>query len=170
MTQTTEFVKSNLDDFRWTISSSSSSYNEFNTDVKEEGGSHKFAFICDSAAKDGYKVILSGQGPDEIYSDYGFQGKKIYEHSNFGGLFPENLSEIFPWNSFFGSSMESYIAKEEYVGGAYGIEVRYPFLDKNVVQEFLWLDHTLKNADYKSPIKFYFDTVNYPYAVEKRGF
>jgi asparagine synthetase B (glutamine-hydrolysing) len=170
MTQTTEFVKSNLDDFRWTISSSSSSYNEFNTDVKEEGGSHKFAFICDSAAKDGYKVILSGQGPDEIYSDYGFQGRKIYEHSNFGGLFPENLSEIFPWNSFFGSSMESYIAKEEYVGGAYGIEVRYPFLDKNVVQEFLWLDHTLKNADYKSPIKFYFDTVKYPYAVEKRGF
>jgi len=33
--------------------------------------------------------------------------------------------------------MESYLAKEEYVGGAYGIESRYPFLDKKVVQEFL---------------------------------
>ena len=29
--------------------------------------------------------------------------------------------------------------KEEMVAGAYGIETRYPFLDRDVVQEFLWL-------------------------------
>ena len=26
----------------------------------------------------------------------------------------------------------------------FGIETRYPYLDKNVVQEFLWLDNDLK--------------------------
>ena len=46
------------------------------------------------------KIILSGQGADEIFSDYGFRGKKFYKPSNFGGLFPDDLSEIFLWNSF----------------------------------------------------------------------
>ena len=95
----------------------------------------------------------------------------MYLHSNFGGLFPDDLSTIFPWNSFYGSSMESYIAKEEYVGGSYGIEVRYPFLDKKVVQEFLWLDVKLKNSVYKSPLDYYLVNNNYPYNKgQKLGF
>ena len=40
-----------------------------------------------------------------------------------GGLFPEDLSTIFPWASFYGSTMVSYLAKEEYVAGSYGINV-----------------------------------------------
>ena len=35
--------------------------------------------------------------------------------------------------------------KEEIIGGSHGIEQRYPFLDKEVVQEFLWLKPELKN-------------------------
>ena len=31
----------------------------------------------------------------------------------------------------------------------------YPFLDKQVVQEFLWLSSDLKNSHYKSPIYNY---------------
>ena len=164
------YIKTNTEDFKYTICSTSSNYNEFDLSLTDDNGAKYFSLICQYARPDEYKVVLSGQGPDEIYSDYGFQGNKIYNHSNFGGLFPQDLSSIFPWNSFFGSSMESYIAKEEYVGGAYGIEVRYPFLDVQVVQEFLWLDVNLKNANYKAPLKQYCDANNYPYFIGKKGF
>ena len=67
--------------------------------------------------------------------------------------------------------MESYLAKEEYVSGMHGVETRYPFLDKKVVQEFLWLDHNLKNSQYKSVIDNYFVENNYPFnRGEKKGF
>jgi asparagine synthetase B (glutamine-hydrolysing) len=170
LNQAINYIKTNTEDFKYTICSASSNYNEFDLSLTDDNGAKYFSLICQYARPDDYKVVLSGQGPDEIYSDYGFQGNKIYNHSNFGGLFPKDLSSIFPWNSFFGSSMESYIAKEEYVGGAYGIEVRYPFLDKQVVQEFLWLDSDIKNANYKAPLKHYCDLNKYPYFIGKKGF
>lgn len=37
------------------------------------------------------------------------------------------------------ASPEDYLAKEESTAGAHGVETRYPFLDRNLVQEFLWL-------------------------------
>lgn len=159
------------ENFKYTIHSSSSDYNEYNTLLVDDAGSNNFATICRMAKQKDCKVCLSGTGADEIISDYGFNGVKIYNHSNFGGKFPEDLKIIFPWASFYGSTLESYIAKEEYVGGAFGIEMRYPFLDKNVVQEFLWLDHSLKNKEYKAPIDYYFNKINFPYEKQqKRGF
>jgi asparagine synthase (glutamine-hydrolysing) len=164
-------IKNRTEPFYYTIHSSSSNYNEYNTLLVNDDGSNNFATICRAAKKFDCKICLSGTGADEIISDYGFNGTKMYNHSNFGGKFPENLSEIFPWASFYGSTLESYIAKEEYVGGAYGIEMRYPFLDKDVVQEFLWLSQDLKNKEYKAPIDYYFVKNNFPYAkLEKKGF
>jgi len=67
--------------------------------------------------------------------------------------------------------MESYIAKEEWVGGSFGIEMRYPFLDKQVVQEFLWIHQDLKNRTYKSVIDYMLTKNNIPYEKGiKRGF
>ena len=119
--------------------------------------------LCEKAKNLNLKVSLSGIGPDEIFSDYGFNGKKFYPHSNFGGLFPSDLRSIFPWPSFFGSSLESYIAKEEYIGGYFGIENRYPFLDISVIQEFLNLSVDLKNSSYKSPLNFYLKNADFPF-------
>jgi hypothetical protein len=59
--------------------------------------------------------------------------------------------------------MESYLAKEEYVSGAYGLEGRYPFLDRAVVQEFLWLSADLKNSVYKNVLDNYLTMHNYPF-------
>ena len=115
-------------------------------------------------------ICLSGSGADETISDYGFGGKKIYQHSNFGGLWPTNLQSIFPWSSFYGSTQQSYIRKEEAVGGAFGIETRYPFLDKAVVQSFLNLRADLKNSAYKAPLNAYLSEQKYPFKQEKRGF
>lgn len=166
-----QFIVDNVEQYKYTICSSTSDYNEFWLSLQDDSGSNGLSIVCEQAKKDGIKIYLSGAGADEIFSDYGFNGTKIYPHSNFGGKFPEDLKTIFPWNSFYGSSMESYLAKEEYVSGAYGIEGRYPFLDKMVVQEFLWLDHKLKNAEYKSVLDHYLRINHYPYMKnQKIGF
>lgn len=166
-----KYIEQNTELFMYTIHSSRSNYNEYNLKLIDDNGSNQFSNLCSKAKRDGYKIHLSGMGGDEIFSDYGFGGHSKYQHSNFGGLFPEDLHTIFPWASFYGSTMESYLAKEEYVGGAYGMESRYPFLDKQVVQEFLWLDVNLKNNNYKNVLHDYFRINNFPFAAgQKIGF
>ena len=163
-------LKKYVEDFPYRISSSSSDYKEYGS-VRGDAGSNALSVICNMAKNNDRKIYISGQGADEITSDYGFAGRKIFHHSNFGGLFPENLETIFPWNSFYGSSQLSYLMKEEYVSGSFGLEGRYPYLDKKVVQEFLNLDHHLKNEKYKAPIFNYLTEHQFPTQEnEKRGF
>ena len=163
-------IKNRTEPFQYTIKSDYNNHTDY-IELHEDGGSNNFATICKQACKNDCKICLSGTGADEIISDYGYDGKRFYAHSNFGGKFPDDLSKIFPWSSFYGSTLESYIAKEEYVGGAFGIEMRYPFLDKDVVQEFLWLHQDFKNKEYKAPIDYYFTKNNFPYSkLEKLGF
>jgi hypothetical protein len=54
------------------------------------------------------------------------------------------------------------------VAGSHSIETRYPFLDKDVVQEFLWLTPELKNKTYKAPIYEYLKRNNFPFAEGKK--
>ena len=163
-----QFIVRNTDSFVYTIRSDSSSYNEFNLKLVDDNGSNQFSYLCAKAKSVGLKIHISGAGADELFSDYGFGGKSKYPHSNFGGLFPKDLNTVFPWASFYGSSMESYLAKEEDVGGAYGIERRYPFLDKKVVQEFLWISQELKNRHYKSVLHHYLTINKFPFEVEEK--
>lgn len=164
------YVKRNTDPFRYTIRSASSDYTE-QIQLADDGGAAWLSYVCRQGRRNGRRIYLSGMGADEIFADYGFGGRKLSAHSNFGGLFPEDLSTIFPWLSFYGSSMESYLAKEEYIAGSYGLEARYPFLDKAVVQEFLHLSASLKNSAYKSVLHHYLTTHNFPFELQvKRGF
>jgi asparagine synthase (glutamine-hydrolysing) len=143
----------------------------FDYNIKKDQASMGLASICSRANKEGRRIYFSGQGADEIISDYGFGGKKIYKHSSFGGLFPQNLQDFFPWHSFWDGTQIQYLNKEEYVAGHFGIETRYPFLDKDLVQEFLWLSADLKNSKYKSCLDEYLKVNNFPYQPsEKRGF
>ena len=139
--------------------------------VTDDNGAIGCSHVCSLAKQQNEKIYLSGSGADEIFSDYGFKGIKYFDHSTIGGHFPDNLSDVFPWKNFFRNTQRSYLMKEEHVAGAYGIEGRYPFLDKYVVQEFLWLLPELKNKEYKYPLDQYLTLHNFPYEKEqKTGF
>jgi asparagine synthetase B (glutamine-hydrolysing) len=108
---------------------------------------------------------MSGQGADEILSDYGFGGNKHFRHSEFGGLFPKEQKL---WYSFNDGTQIQYLNKEEYTAGHFGIEARYPFLDKQLVQEFLWLTPEVKNRNYKSPLHDYLNSQTFPFDKGKK--
>ena len=157
-------LRSNCEDFHYQD-------HFFDYNIKKDQASMGLSAICHRANKEGRRIYFSGQGADEIISDYGFGGKRIYKHSSFGGLFPTDLKGFFPWHSFWDGTQIQYLNKEEYVAGHFGIETRYPFLDKDLVQEFLWLSADLKNSKYKSCLDEYLKVNNFPYQPsEKRGF
>jgi asparagine synthetase B (glutamine-hydrolysing) len=141
------------------------------SDLQSDGGALGANYLAKLARKQNRFVNLSGSGADEIMSDYGFAGEKFYHHSEFGGRFPDELQSIFPWKKFYGDTQRSYLFKDEYILGRHGIEGRYPFLDKRVVQEFLWLTPPLKNDAYKGAIEQFLQQHGYPFeALKKRGF
>lgn len=138
-------------------------------DFKSNKTSFGIFNVFKKARELGKKVFISGHGADETISDYGYKGKKIYEQSTTGGLFPYNLKDIFPWKNFYKGTQEIYISKEESVASYFGIETRYPYLDVKLVQEYLWLSSELKNRDYKGCIQHYLKNNEYPYVLEKIG-
>lgn len=139
--------------------------------VTDDNGSIGLGTICGYARPNDELIYLTGSGADEIISDYGWKGIRHYRHSTIGGYFPDDLSKVFPWRNFFGNTQRAYLRKEEYIAGTFGIEGRYPFLDKQLVQEFLWLAPELKNRYYKAPIHNYMLINGYPFAInEKVGF
>jgi asparagine synthetase B (glutamine-hydrolysing) len=156
-----EWLKDNIDDEKLTIL-----YNNKETDMTiiSEQACAGVGTMCDLARKEGRKVCLSSQGADEILSDY----MLFPDQSELITEFPKEL-EL--WPNFNYSCQESYLMKEEYAGGAFNIETRYPFLDADLVQEFLWLKPELKNRHYKAPLREYLVRNNFPFEEGvKRGF
>jgi asparagine synthetase B (glutamine-hydrolysing) len=141
-------------------------------DILRDQASVGLAAICRHAVSEGRRIYFSGQGADEIMSDYGMRGQGMYHKpSELGGIFPKDLVRVFPWKNFFDGAQRMFLAKEEHVAGTYGVEARYPYLDKALVQEFLWLTPELKNAHYKSGIREYLVRNQYPFAEDiKTGF
>ncbi|CAE7303543.1 asnH [Symbiodinium natans] len=138
------------------------------TNVLDDLASTGLSYIVRLSRDRGALCYLSGSGADEILSDYGFAGDKWCPQSSFGGLFPNDLSTIFPWAGFFLSTQRDYLHKEEHVAGAHGVEARYPFLDPRVVQEFLWLAPEVKNREYKAPLHDAFTSWGYPFEKRKK--
>jgi asparagine synthetase B (glutamine-hydrolysing) len=143
--------------------------------VLNDHGAVGTGVICRLARRDGCKIYLSGQGADEIMSDYGFRGVEANgcTHTDLRGHYPADLRHVFPWTNFYAGTQREFLYKDEAVGGSYGIECRYPYLDKNLVQEFLWLSQELKNRQYKAPLAYYLSKFNFPFAeglANKVGF
>jgi len=143
------WITKNIEDFKYKLKTKDS--------FKKDSASLGLSKICRLAHREGRKVYLSGQGSDEIIADYA-----LYPYqSTFKGKFPEKLTL---WENFYDGAQYSYLGKEEYVAGSHSIETRYPFLDKDVVQEFLRLKVELKNKNYKAPIHEYLKRNNFPFS------
>eukprot|EP00009_Paramoeba_aestuarina_P000635 CAMPEP_0201508760 /NCGR_PEP_ID=MMETSP0161_2-20130828/2018_1 /ASSEMBLY_ACC=CAM_ASM_000251 /TAXON_ID=180227 /ORGANISM="Neoparamoeba aestuarina, Strain SoJaBio B1-5/56/2" /LENGTH=252 /DNA_ID=CAMNT_0047903519 /DNA_START=943 /DNA_END=1697 /DNA_ORIENTATION=- len=151
----------------------------------EDGAALGLAAIARQAKQNGTLVILSGCGGDEIMTDYGIGGVEVtrslvHRFADFvtrnpgssclKGVWPKNLTKIFPWTNFFRGTQRAYLRKEEHVAGSFGLEARYPFLDEKVVQEYLWLAPELKNSAYKAPLSAWFQEAGFPYKDKKVGF
>lgn len=112
------------------------------------------------------RILASGQGADEIMSNI-----QTYKFRNPNPThFPNNLNEVFPWDNFYKGAQSSYLTKEEFVTGSFGVESRYVYLDKKLVQDFLNLVPELKNSFYKSPLVNFLRKQNYPINYNKCGF
>eukprot|EP01062_Namystynia_karyoxenos_P036317 TRINITY_DN26445_c0_g1_i1.p1 TRINITY_DN26445_c0_g1~~TRINITY_DN26445_c0_g1_i1.p1 ORF type:complete len:630 (+),score=207.98 TRINITY_DN26445_c0_g1_i1:130-1890(+) len=140
--------------------------------VWDDPGSHALSALVRRVRRRRGLIYLSGTGADEIVSDYAYApGVAVYSYSALKGDWPQDLRPVFPWANFYGGVMRSFIMKEELVGGAHGIETRYPFLDPAVVQEFLWLTPAVKRSEYKRPIADYLRSAAFPFATgKKQGF
>jgi asparagine synthetase B (glutamine-hydrolysing) len=148
----------------------------------DDRGAIGLSTVLTYSHRQGGLVFLTGNGADEIISDYAKKGRKVFHHSCFKGIFPSNLSitGFFPssaadkkarYCAFYGSANKAYLMMVEMTGGAHGVEARYPFLDPKVVQEFLWLTAEVKNSEYKRPIADFLRSGNFPNAWGiKRGF
>lgn len=141
-------IKNNVEDFRYKIPTKKW--------LKQDSAALGLSKICRKAHAQGRKVYLSGQGSDEIICDY-----SLYPYqSTYKGNFPDHLTL---WENFYEGAQYSYLGKEEYIAGSHSIETRYPYLDRDVVQEFLWLKRELKNKNYKAPIHEYLKRNNFPF-------
>lgn len=146
-------------------------YENKHYDILKDESSIGIGIMCKNAKKHGVKILLSGSCADGILSYLDWEHYPIKESpEKFENLFPKDLSSIFPWQNFFYGSREAFVSQEEFVSGMYGVQVRYPFLDTALVQEFLWLDYKLKNKNYKAPIHDYFERNEFPFEIKKTGF
>jgi len=136
----------------------------------EDPGAIGLSYILDKAKSidSKIKIVASGHGADEVFSNiqnYNFEKPNPK-------YFTENLKDLFPWQNFYYGTQISYLGKEESIGGSFGLETRYPFLDKSLVQEYLNFKPELKNKYYKAPITNFLMQHNYPFRNDsvKTGF
>jgi len=127
--------------------------------------------IFEKAKDDNIKNFITGLGGDEVlknnttYPDIDKDLKThISERDDFLiGEYPGNNSEQ-------GQEGRFWIDIEESISNIYGINLRYPFLDKHFIQEFLNLTYKAKNYCYKSVTQIYLKRTNMPFMLRKSGF
>lgn len=100
------------------------------------------------------KVVIAGNESDGLFDNY--RHKKLYSYEEFDH-FPEDLSTIFPWTSFYNGVVEKQCPIWEKCFLQRGVEARHFYLDKRLVQEFLWLSPRLKNMRAKHFLKSYLE-------------
>lgn len=161
----TKFIEKNAEPYQL-INSEDSFRNYKNPDYKKAPGYIASALIFEKARKEGKIISLSGQGGDEIYADY-YNPSSNSRMSQLKGKW-DNISS--PWKNFYGGWNRVFLGGTERIAGLFGIEARYPFLDFDLVQEFINLHPSLKSLYYKSPLTNRLTELGFPYHLRKFGF
>jgi len=101
-------------------------------------------YICKEAKRTGHTICFSGHGADEIYSDYYTPRTKGVSvvRGDYTGWRKK-------WPNFDMGYGRNILGMFDRTAGCVGIETRYPYLDRDTVQNFLWLSDELKNEKYK---------------------
>jgi len=119
-------------------------------------------------SKNRHKVLITGQGGDEIYNDWQSQlgGKRLGKSC---GRWPEEMSLIWPYHNHYPRLTKSNTVID-FACGYYGVEARNPMLDCEVVQAWLNTTVDLKNSQYKGWMQEYMKSVDYPFTKQKIHF
>ncbi len=160
-----KFVEENIDPYQL-VNNESTFQNYDDPRIHMIPGTISGSLINERARKDNRLISLSGQGGDEIFADY----YNEYTYSRMSELKGnwENIKS--PWKNFSGGWNQVFLGANERVSGLFGIESRYPFLDFEVVQEFLNLDPKLKSKYYKAPMTNRLLELKFPFHYKKFGF
>lgn len=150
--------------FHIAVDDNTSTYHD--DDARNIPGFVASAYMARLARSNDEVICLSGQGADEIISDY------YNEHTNsrrsyFKGHWERATA---PWPNFFGGWNRVFLEGSERVTGHFGVETRYPFLDPLVIQQFLNLTPELKGRRYKACISHRLDQLKFPHHDRKIGF
>lgn len=116
---------------------------------------HPTSYICSKMIHPSVnkKIMLTGQGADEIIDNYIFKDFIRRNKSLKMSTWPTELADFFPYDNFYENKQRTFIDIQQYICHAYGLEARNPFLDKKLTQEWLSLSSDLKNKESKGPIK-----------------
>ena len=121
--------------------------------------------IYSRAIKKGLKTSISGVGCDEITTDYASGSMNL---SSMRGNW--QLAQTKKWRNFGGGWQSVFLQAAERVAGQFGVESRYPFLDKAVVSEFINLPIPARYEPLKRPLVDFLEEKDFPMSQEKRGF
>ena len=71
-----------------------------------------------------FSSIFIGGGCDEIMTDHGIHSKPLTPQSCLRGVFPQDLSTVFPWTNFYKGTQRVGVRGEGAVCGSHGVAVR----------------------------------------------
>ncbi len=111
------------------------------------------------------KIVLFGQGGDELYNDWHEQAMG-FKWTRTNGSFPPSLEFVWPWHNH-NRQLHLSNTRTDFILGYFGLEARNPLLDVNLVQAWLNTTCALKNQGSKSWMKAYMDQEKYPYTMKK---
>lgn len=130
------------------------------TGFEHEPSTNLLSKLFRTMKRSGNSIYLTGLAGDEITTNYTFQLQK-------------QASKQFTWEPTYDTYESGEIINEidqhEYIGEVYGVEVRYPFMDKKFIQAFLNLTERLK-VNYKSVTTEYLKINGMCYSPVKTGF
>lgn len=121
--------------------------------IKKDLEDHPLNYICSTVNSLNKRVLFTGQGADEIMDNYITK----FTHRSTNNLnmsyWPDDLENYFPYDNFYENKQRRQIDANQYISLSNGIEIRNPFLDKQLAQEWLSLSVDLKRSGFKSPLQ-----------------
>ena len=129
-------------------------------DFEKEPSTNLLSRLFRNIKKDGIKIYVTGLAGDEITQQYVYQIKR-------------QNTKCFNWVPTFDLYADGRehndLDQNEFISEVYNIEVRYPFLDRRFIQEFLNLSAKYKEQ-YKGVLEHYLNTYKMSFNTEKIGF